>query len=260
METSMATRVTVAGIDIKVERAKEHIRDLELQIRHFHDGGPYEVLRQDGTNGEITFRVKVRAQPPPEWGTIIGDVIHNLRSALDYLVWQLVLANGKTPGKKTGFPICQNTEEFETHGQQKIRGVTDEVVRLVRELKPYRGGNDVLWRLHELDIMDKHKLLIPVGAAYSSVVLDSMELLRKTDPEIPSMYIDLRPADRQYPLQDGAALFRTQAGIHESPKFRFEVAFGEGELVKGEPILETLQQLTTCVEATIMPFRSLLAT
>ena len=29
---------------------------------------------------------------PPEWGIILGDVMHNVWSALDHLVWQLVLA------------------------------------------------------------------------------------------------------------------------------------------------------------------------
>lgn len=108
----MPTPGTVAGINMKVKRAKEHINNLELLISGFRESKPYEVVRQEEPNGEITFRVKVKAQPPQEWGAIIGDVIHNLRSSLDYLIWQLVLSNGKTPSKRTGFPICDNAKKF----------------------------------------------------------------------------------------------------------------------------------------------------
>ena len=29
-------------------------------------------------------------------------------------------------------------------------------------VKAYKGGNDDLWALHELNILDKHRLLLPV--------------------------------------------------------------------------------------------------
>ena len=260
---------STTGIDIKVKRAKEHINNLELLISGFIESKPYEVFRQEETNGETNFRVKVKAQPPQEWGAIIGDVIHNLRSSLDYLVRQLVLANGKTPSKKTGFPICDNAKKFEAYGVRKIQGVSNSAVHLVRALKPYKGGNDALWRLHELDIMDKHKLLIPVGAAYKGVILDFVRLVPKISggrmvPKLPSsMRFDIKPADRQYPLEDGTILFRINAGaerneMNMNPQFSFDVAFGDGQVVKGEPILPTLQQLADFIEGIINPFRPLI--
>ncbi len=59
--------------------------------------------------------------------------------------------------------------------------------------------------------------------------------------------IHLNPADRQFPLKDGAEVYRVTAGAREpdgehNPEFRFEIAFGEGEEIQGDPIVPTLDQ------------------
>src|SRR5438132_5583994 len=38
-------------------------------------------------------------------------------------------------------------------------------------LRPYKGGNDVLWQLHELNNVDKHRLILTVGSALRSTDL-----------------------------------------------------------------------------------------
>ncbi len=45
----------------------------------------------------------------------------------------------------------------------KLMGMRPAAVRAIDELKPYKGGNDQLWRIHELDIIDKHHALFTVG-------------------------------------------------------------------------------------------------
>ena len=41
-----------------------------------------------------------------------------------------------------------------------------DAVDAIDAIKPYKGGNDTLWRLHGLNNIDKHRLLITVGLAY----------------------------------------------------------------------------------------------
>ena len=67
------------------------------------------------------------------------------------------------------------------------------------------------------------------------------------------------PEDRQFPLKDGAEVFRVAAAARGSdmdmnPQFIFEVAFGEGEVVKGKPLIETLHELAQFVESFITLF------
>ena len=45
-----------------------------------------------------------------EWSLILGDLLHNLRSALDHLAWQLVVDGGGTPSQDTNFPVCCSTQ------------------------------------------------------------------------------------------------------------------------------------------------------
>ena len=57
---------------------------------------------------------------PPEWGIPISEFAHALRTALDNLLWQLILARGGTPVPKvTQFPI--NEEEADFNGKPKRR-------------------------------------------------------------------------------------------------------------------------------------------
>jgi len=166
----------------------------------------------------------------------------------------------------TAFPIAKNKDAFISVGLAKIKGAKRVIRKRITALKPYAGGNDALWKLHRLDIADKHKLLLIVGDEYTSVVIDPASWMRQhlgpdNFPDDLTMPIGIRPADRQFPLEDGDVLFRSSQGsspkqeLHDDPKFTFDVAFGEGEIIEGEPLLPTLVQFTDVVEAIVRDLR-----
>ncbi len=248
----------LAGPLIKTERAKEHVSHLEREIRTFFDSKPYEVRRYaEADTGYWSFRLHVHRQPPLNWTALIGDTIHNLRSALDLLACQLVLNDGGTVTQDTAFPISRSAQEFESSFATKIKGASPAVVSLMKGVQAHKGGNETFWRLHRLDIFDKHQLLIPVGSAFAAVVLDFAADFQFEG--IKPMPIAIRPADRQFPLKDGAELFRAPMldKAHMNPQFTFEVAFGEGQVIQGEPIIPTLQEFIAVVQATIGRFATL---
>jgi hypothetical protein len=94
------------GIKLKIERAKNHIRDLESVIVPFLDTEPYthaaDLLPQIS---HYSIRLATVKPLPSCIPIIIGDAIHNVRSALDHLAWQLVEAGGGTPNHRTALPI-----------------------------------------------------------------------------------------------------------------------------------------------------------
>jgi hypothetical protein len=247
----------LAGPRIKIERAKRHIRDLEAEIAAFHGRGPYEIVAyDDAKTGDKIFRVKIREPVPTCLSGAIGDVVHNLRAALDQLAWQLVIANRKQPRRRTGFPVADSVEEFESDAAGKIKGVSARAYRFIRRLKPYKGGREFFWTIHELDRLDKHQSIIPVGAAYTHVTIKLLMAVPWDDAPLASPPISLRPKDRCYPLKDGTTLYVIKAAarqppIDENPQFTFDVAFGEGQIVDGEPVVPALQQLTELVERVI---------
>lgn len=66
---------------------------------------------------------------------------------------------------ETYFPIGGSREDFEKTGIGKIKRLSAAAQKRICGLKPYKGSNDPLWQLHQLDILDKHVVLVPVAAA-----------------------------------------------------------------------------------------------
>jgi hypothetical protein len=252
----------------KIERAKQHVRELEAAISTFLETHPYEVVRDDDTEpGKRLYKLSKADCPPDNLALIAGDIVHNLRAALDLLIWQLIEASGKVPNGHDGFPISVSAQHFETTGIAKVkRRIRKEAVEVLRSVKPYKGGNDALWRLHHLDIADKHHVLYVVGSAFNSVSpggdasASFPEEVRALMEGVMSQ-VFLRPADRMFPLKIGDVLFVDAGGrppAKNQPKFVFDIAFGQGEIVEGEPIVPTLHQLVGATAQTVELFATFL--
>jgi hypothetical protein len=126
---------------LKLARASELIEELEGQM-HDYCGRALGVDRDTKTvPGHTIFRAVVREEVPVMWNTDLGDILHNLRSALDIAACDLVRRNGGVVTPETGFPLCTDRERFENLLAVRLRGIAP-VVDLVRELQPYEGGND----------------------------------------------------------------------------------------------------------------------
>jgi hypothetical protein len=245
----------------KIERADQHLAQLEAAIQRYHDDRPYEVVRDtDPNTGILVYRFRIRQPPPPELPLLAGDAIHNLRSALDLLWCQLVVANGKEIAESDTFPIANSEDRFE----KTFRGVKQRIPAAARPmlqaLKPYEGGHNGLWRLHKLDVIDKHRLLLAVWAATQGVVLRP----RLKVPWQEGMWDTRVPIPiKQGCLEDGEMIAATGpilgAGEHgNDPEFTIGIALDEPPIVECEPLLPTLTQLRGAVEQVIDLFAPIL--
>jgi hypothetical protein len=91
-----------------------------------------------------------------------GDALHCARTPLDHLAYILVLADGGQPTTQTAFPIFDNrVSRSDLRG--KVKGASQQAISDILDLHPWRGGDDKLWLLHRLDIIDKHRLLLTVA-------------------------------------------------------------------------------------------------
>ena len=148
----------------KVERAEKHVKDLHALISGFLDRGDiYEVVPEFKDNGDTDYVFRVRVEIPGDVPLILGDAIHNLRSALDHAVCSLVVHNGKKVEKWHGFPIFGDTAPdcHEAGIRHAVDGAGDAAFKIVAGEEPYKGANNPLWGLHKLDIDDKHKFIVP---------------------------------------------------------------------------------------------------
>lgn len=72
----------------------------------------------------------------------MATVSHNLRSALDHMVWDLVLLNGGTPDSNTEFPIYWDGAKYSLKGQdsRKLSGVSPQAADLIEQSRPFHGS------------------------------------------------------------------------------------------------------------------------
>jgi len=161
-----------AQIKTKIERALVHIGELKSECSRFVESSPYlvQVRRAPLTRRPIYYVASVQ-HTPHQIALIAGDVLQNLRSALDHLAYQLVVVGKNSPGpfSHVYFPIADNAEKYLAERNRKVAGMREYAIAAIDAVKPYQGGNDLLWRLHRLNNIDKHRLLIAVGSAYRSV-------------------------------------------------------------------------------------------
>src|SRR5665213_4058059 len=100
----------------KIRWAKHHFETLRRQIEPFEKRDShtfsYEVNPDEG---KYTFYVHGLEVVDPDWGLIIGDCLHNARTALDYLIVRLVgYVTGEDPKeiRTVSFPIFDEESDF----------------------------------------------------------------------------------------------------------------------------------------------------
>jgi hypothetical protein len=267
---SSASQARISDVRHKIERAKKHIRDLNGAIGAFLDSSPYEIAtKQDPqTRHPIHYLAKV-ADVPAEISLIAGDAIHNLRPSLDHLAHGLVLANGQAPGKNTYFPICEDVNKYNSPDTlAKKKGMSTAAQNLIDATKPYQGGNDDFWILHRLDNIDKHRLILAIGSSFRSVDIGGFTVrkmakasgidISNVAPLMSGMF--LGPVDGLYPLEAGKELFigPPDSEADNDLQFRFQIAIGEPQVIRGQRLLETLQKLAHLVDGVASQFEPML--
>jgi len=252
---------TPIGVRLKIERARKGADELRDATKAFFSTSPYSIEKAEEESGDLVYRVRVRESPPPVLAIILGDLIHNARSALDHLIWWAVETQGASPTARTSFPIADTETKFSQMAVTALAGVSSETRAKIEDIKPWKDGSPPLLHLHRLDIVDKHRLLLVVGAAHRSVGVSFQFPDVPGMPRISSPTIFIRPADRQFPLEDGAEVFRVARAARSSdmahePQFKFELACGD-EVVAGKPLDELVAELIEAAEGVV---REVLAT
>jgi hypothetical protein len=182
----------------KASRAAKHIGDAVSLASAYELANPYEIRRENGEQaGEVAFRFRMSRPVPAELLTIIGDAIHNMRSSLDSVAFELALqhlggAMTDEQERAAQFPICKDRTTFDKffdrdrpvrktmYGQRErdtMRCVQPFAFREEGEAlgvewvrsadEEYRV--DELARLSHLSNVDKHRRL-PLLAWYLDIV------------------------------------------------------------------------------------------
>jgi hypothetical protein len=157
-------------IELRLARADKHLTELENLAKEFAYVNQksvtfYPNLEKDGP-AFFSYGEPVETLGEIEAGelnVVIGDIVHNLRSTLNYLT--VTLARRDSPqralGKKVQFPIESRAELFSEHRSTYLCGVNTEHVAMIERVQPYNGCEWTKF-LQSLSNLDKHVELVTV--------------------------------------------------------------------------------------------------
>ena len=257
-------------INLKINRAKDHLQELQIRLREFINIQPYKISVKRNTERHPVYYISEAKDVPIEISLIAGEVIQNLRTALDHLAYKLFKIN--TPsgddGKHIYFPISDSLDGYNYDKTRKTKGMSENAINLIDTIKPYKEGNKTLWQLHQLNNIDKHRLLFTVGSSFGSLNLGAtMERFMKrafpdqadSFPKLPPLF--LKPADNMFPLRVGSELFVDAPDAEEVPnmQFRIDIVINEPGIIVGESVVNVLQSMIDEVEAVLVNFNPTLS-
>jgi hypothetical protein len=143
----------------KLYRAKQHYDELRKELVEYFENDPGELVEApESTRGNQIFGYKLKGDVPARFGLIVGDFLQNMRSSLDYLVWQLVIANKRRPGTSNAFPICLTLEGWEKSllKHDRLRGVHSEALAEIKALQPCFSDSPKALPLTVLETLTNH--------------------------------------------------------------------------------------------------------
>jgi hypothetical protein len=229
--------------------------DLMTAIGAYLRRSPFYVEPVVGTTaGTKDWLLHVNEEVPPEFSAILGDAIHNLRAALDLLACELVRLNGQADDD-VYFPFCRAAVDYASMIRTRhMDRASPQALALLQALQPYHGGNQDLRAIHDLDITDKHVMLIPAADMVGMPdYLGGPELIRGA---------------RVGPIRDGwrvrvpdnlapyVAFGRPYQGTF-SLNFPHHIAPGKPCPLAGEEIIPALVRLNKLVEGIVDSFSQL---
>jgi len=154
----------------KLSRVEDQLFELRRRRRAFNEIEQPITRHDKPRDGQIIFRFGKVKPVPTNFGIIAGEILHNLRSPLDYLACRMVERAGGRPDGTTAFPICLNKTEFNPEVARKMPGISKRELEYVERVQPYQTTNKrehPLWLLKSLNDIDKHRVLHVCGLATS---------------------------------------------------------------------------------------------
>ncbi|HEY6731546.1 MAG TPA: hypothetical protein VI039_11025 [Solirubrobacterales bacterium] len=258
--TGERARAALGGVYAKINRAEAHLNALDQKWREYLRAKPrpYEFpIHVDPHSGDHTIYAEIVKPPPDTLSIIVGDVLHNLRSALDHMAWAFVERAGGKPGNHTAFPICDTEKQWldqvvrrrrSRDRRSPLEGIEPDtpIWKFVKAIQPYEGAvyADAMTTLRQLSNADKHRRLLISGMFPDP---DDFAAIIRSSPEavLREQKIFLGPNE---PMKDGDKVaYLNFDPAKPDPELRVEgdlafgIAFSDGRWDSSRPAATELK-------------------
>jgi len=250
----------------KVTWADRHIHYLEGLCDAFAKSDPYRVERELDSKAHLfVYYLREIKRVPQDIQLLSGDILNNLRSALDHTACEFI---GSGAGaKRIYFPIVGSLMKYQSPKfSRQIQHLGKPFIDILDQIKPYNGGNDLLWKLKELNNLDKHRLLLTVASvnpARTETFGEWEKARNDWTREHPTLPFHVPENTRRFiktsapgkPLKAGNELLRvSDSETNEKPELIVDVAIDESGIAEGELLVPTLKEISNMVRIVIGKF------
>ncbi|MBF6323913.1 hypothetical protein IU451_15445 [Nocardia cyriacigeorgica] len=156
----------------KLGRAKKHLAELRTDMQNYRDSNAvtFRIRQQKDPLDSAVVIVECVArvkQPPPseDWGLAIGDILTNLRAALDHALYGHIAARHSLTEKEkksVQFPVILNAKDWAGVDGRYSKWVDPAVWAHVYDKQPFHQQDPQQGGLHILNDLvnrDKHRTL-----------------------------------------------------------------------------------------------------
>jgi len=158
----------------KLDRAKVLTEQIQQRIAEATNPDSYSlryVASNEGRHHEwhLTYINEIDS----DISILLGDALHNYRSALDHVAWELTTLGKGATGESTFFPLRLHSRKRRERTSTVEVVADSEIVDFIDKLQPFHGAghNEPLHTLHALNIHDKHRsVLINVRSVDTAII------------------------------------------------------------------------------------------
>jgi len=274
----------VVSHELKFRRAFRHLKDIDDLTKGWVNG-EHHTTRQETDPEDGRVVVYATAEQPPEdpFSLEIGEFLQSMRSGLDNLAYSLARAfTDPLPddvAESSEFPIFGDrnrkgnlgggSRRFHRttragdpkrgSGLYKVRGWAPGAQAVVEGLQPYHRGDayerSPLWILHELDNINRHRLLHTAFAYGGGFIFDPLKSHNLADIGTGVMETIGGPITTdtliaRIPLQP----VDPELEVHIEVQPALDVVFAAGTpIVEHESVYKTLLDIYVHVVGTVVP-------
>ena len=263
---------SLIGSRLKLERAKTHITDLKAAIKIFFEDSAYSVVGDtDYETGDGVFKIRMQKPIPDEFSLLIGDAVHNLRTAMDHIICDLIriATSGDSDANGRGMPTGPRAKRYKPGKVAKIAGLPAEAERLVCSLHCRKRWQQSAYALNLLDVWDKHNRILTACVAVPIVTAQAvvpgcfigpngeMRLVGPgpdgrplmTNVGVPEAFAPILVKDEY------AEVHRSPRGLNEKVDIAFDITFDQTPVLQQESVIKSLEEFVYLTERTIRMFQ-----
>ena len=150
----------------KFRWAHQHFNVLKNDIAVFLEPKPYRVVVERPSDKTYVVRLdNAPGIPAEDWALRVGDCVHAMRCALDFIAWKL--AGSRAGDRQTQFPIFDTEAGWNANHERRVGRMKPQAQALLKVGQPFNAPDPALSGLTGIRVLndaDKHRLLTVVAA------------------------------------------------------------------------------------------------